>query len=387
MVSALRLRIAGALALVLAVNAAVVAALAWAIRQLAEAATGPLTVDLGVPATVGGLLLGACCLVVFQVRHGARAVVGELDATTVEGDGPRNLLVRVERLAAHTDVPVPDVAVSGDEEPVCLTVRRDGSPTVVVSDGLFDRLDDDELDAALAHEIAHVANRDVTVATAIASLVAVADRMVARERLLARVLGVTVRMTLISGVGIVILAVPILLLVPVFLVASGLARTLVAINAITLGLFANAREYAADRAAARLTGDPGALASALESIEDDRPARDARLGASAALGIVEHDRSVEDEHTPHPVERYLPDDSLFEGVDPDESRPPGVAASAGASVGTAIRRRLILPITTRVRSAHAPVGRAARHARTWRPATHPPTERRIERLRRFRRTQ
>ncbi|WP_207591871.1 M48 family metalloprotease [Halomontanus rarus] len=359
----LQVRIAGALVLVVGVNGLVLSVLAWSVRRALSASGRSASIELGLPLTVGTVLLGAVGLVAVQARYGSRTVVSGLDLEELEGDGPRNVAGRVRRLAAQADVPLPSVAVADRADPGCLTVGTQRSPTIVVTRGLLERLDDDELDAALAHEVAHVANRDLPVVTAVAASVAIGDRLLERERLLRRVLGNTVIIALVTGIGIVVFAIPILVIGLACLVVSSVARGLLGTNAIALGLFSKTREYAADRGASQLTGDPAALAAALETLEAERPNRDARLYASATLGIVPRPLLVEeddgDDDEEHWVERYLPAVS-FEG--PED--PSGVNRML-----VWLYARTVLPARTKVRRALG-----------WRPSTHPTTEARLERL-------
>ncbi|OAQ52764.1 peptidase M48 [Natrinema mahii] len=359
----LQFRIVGALALVVGVNVGVLSILAWSGLRVAAASGWSRPAVVGVPFVVGAVLLGAVGLVALQARYGSRSAVAGLELTAPEGDGPRNVAGRVRRLATQAAVPVPSVAIADRAEPTCLTVGSRRSPTIVVTRGLLAELDDDELDAALAHEVAHVANRDLPVVTAVAATVAIGDRLLERERLLRRVLENAVLLGLFTGVGIFILAVPILVIGVVYLVVSAVARALLGVNAIALGLFAKTREYAADRGASQLLGDPAALASALETLADPRPERDARLHASATLGIVSRPLPVaedDDGGEVHWVERYLPPVSL-EG--PAEPR--------------GLNRGLVWFHVRVVRPTAAAVRRLLR----WRPATHPSTEARVEELR------
>ncbi|MDG5817886.1 M48 family metalloprotease [Natronococcus sp. A-GB7] len=370
----LQLRVLGALALVVAVNGVVLAALAW-IGSRALAVSGrSVSIELGLPLSVGAVLLGAIGLVVTQARYGSRTAVAGLGLEDVDGDGPRNVASRVRRLAVQADVPAPSVAVADRPEPGCLTVGPQRSPTIVLTTGLLKELDDDELGAALAHEVAHVANRDLPVVTAVAATVAIGDRLLERERLLRRVLENTATIALVTGIGVIVFAVPILVLGLCYLVVSAVARAVLGMNAIALGLFSRTREYAADRGASRLTGDPGALASALETLEDDelRPRRDVRVHASATLGIVPQPLGIEiadpDDGEESWVERYLPPVSL------ERIGEPGPFERALAWIGRSIYAGAIEPVL-----------RAVRRLLGWRPSTHPSTEARIGRLRTFER--
>lgn len=365
----LRIRIAGALALVVGVNAVLLSIAVWSgLRMLSASGRSPPT-EYGLPLGIGAVLLGGVALVALQARYGSRKVLDGLSLEEFEDGGPRNVAERVRRLAKQADVPTPSVAVADRPEPSCLTVGSQRSPRIVVTAGLLETLDDDELDAALAHEIAHVANRDLPVVTAVAATVAIGDRLLERERLLRRVLNSMVLIAIFTGVGTFLLAVPIVVLGLVYLIFSSVARGLLGVNAIALGLFAKTREYAADRGASQLTGDPAALASALERLEDDRPARDLRLHASATLGIVPRPlvlKDDDDDDEEHWVERFFPPME----AETEESEDRGAVGRGLARVATWIYTRTVVPATSGVRRLLA-----------WRPSTHPATGARIEQLR------
>ncbi|ELY46082.1 M56 family metallopeptidase [Natronorubrum sulfidifaciens] len=362
----LQARIVGALALVVGVNGLLIAVLAWSVSHALAASGHPLQPESSLPLTIGTLLVGAVGLVALQARYGTRAVVSGLEVDDTAGDGPRNIDGRVRRLATQADVAHPSVAVADRAEPGCLTVGSQRSPTIVVTTGLLEALDDDELDAALAHEVAHIANRDLPVVTAVAATVAIGDRLLERERRLRRVLWATLWLAVFTGIGIIVLAVPLLVLGSLYLVWSAVARGLLGVNAITLGLFSKAREHAADRGAVQLTGEPAALAAALETLEDERPTRDVRIDASATLGIVAQPLTLEtraDDEGDHWVDRWTPK------LSPEFTEPDAVDRAV-IVVSSWLREHVIAPVTTRVRRLLA-----------WRPQTHPATETRLERLR------
>ncbi|WP_226479255.1 M48 family metallopeptidase [Natrinema amylolyticum] len=369
----LRIRIAGALALVVIVNGLVLSVFAWSVRRVSAASGWSTSTEFGLPLTIGAVLLGAVGLVALQARYGSRTVIAGLDPDELDSERRRNVDGRVRRLAAQAAVPIPSVAVADRDEPGCLTVGSLRSPTIVVTTGLLERLDDDELEAALAHEVAHVANRDLPVVTAVAATVAIGDRLLERERKLRSTLWGMAVVALFTGIGLAVLAVPILALMVVYLVVSAVARGLLGVNAIALGLFAKTREYAADRGASELTGDPAALASALETLESERPTRDARLQASATLGIVSRALSFErdDDDEENWFDRWFVNQFSAETVEeegPDDGA--GYLDRVGERAKTWLRERIVAPVKTSVHRALA-----------WRPPTHPPTEARIERLR------
>ncbi len=359
----LQVRIAGTFALIVAANAAVLGVVVWGGLHAWAAVRSAPTPTVALPVLSGALLVGGLALVAIQARYGSRRAVADLD---VDGDPPRDLRARVDRLANQAGVQSPDVAVSERSEPCCLTVGPWRSPTIVVTAGLLDALDDDELDAALAHEIAHVANRDLPVATAVAATLGISDGLLQREGRLKVVLGNLAVVAALTGIGVIVFFLPIFVLGTLYLLLSPVARGVLGINAVFVRLFARYREYAADRGAVQLTGDPAALASALRTIDPERPDRDLRLDATATLGIVHRsldlDPDTDEEAEADWVEKYF-DSSVLEA---EEDPEPG-----------ALQQALSRLYDRTVAVAVARFRRALR----WRPATHPETTARIERLR------
>ncbi|GAD51674.1 heat shock protein HtpX [Halarchaeum acidiphilum MH1-52-1] len=165
------------------------------------------------------------------------------------------------RVCQSADTAPPDLRVAETAAPLAYTVGvRSTDATVVVSTGLLDALDDDEVAAVLAHEVSHVKHRDVAVTTvasfpaAVAATVqSFADRQWADladrggGHPYAAFLGLlTVLCYAVAGVFRVVGAV----------LVRGLSRT---------------REFAADRGAVAITGDPAALAAALRTLDGAAP--------------------------------------------------------------------------------------------------------------------
>jgi heat shock protein HtpX len=155
----------------------------------------------------------------------------------------------VDRLAQQADLPKPTVAVAETGVPNAFaTGHSRDSATVCVTTGLLDTLDEDELAGVLAHELAHIKNRDVVVITVASFLSTIAFLLVRWGWLLGGG-----RRGGRGGVGI---AGAILVSLVVWVISFVLIRAL-----------SRYREYAADRGGAVITGDPAALASALASID------------------------------------------------------------------------------------------------------------------------
>jgi heat shock protein HtpX len=184
----------------------------------------------------------------------------------------------IDRLCALADMKKPRVAIADTDVPNAFaTGRSPNSAVVCATSGLMRRLDEPELEAVLAHELSHVAHRDVAVMT-IASFLGVVAGMVTRIMLWSGLMGGFGggRGNNNSGGGndnaamveMAVLAVSVAVYAISFLLTRALSRY---------------RELAADRSGALLTGQPSALASALVKVTGEMsriPTRDLRAAES-----------------------------------------------------------------------------------------------------------
>ncbi|THE66738.1 zinc metalloprotease HtpX [Salinadaptatus halalkaliphilus] len=194
-----------------------------------------------------GALFGSMSLV--QYYYSDKLTLRSMGANKVSADEYPQLHGSVERLSQQADVPKPDVAVIDSDVPNAFaTGRNQKNAVVAVTTGLMRTLDSDELDGVLAHELAHVKNRDMMVMT-IASFLSTIAFMIVRY---GAFFGGGHRGGNRGGGGIVV---AILVSLVVWIISYLLIRAL-----------SRYREYAADRGAAAITGNPGALASALMKI-------------------------------------------------------------------------------------------------------------------------
>jgi heat shock protein HtpX len=177
----------------------------------------------------------------------------------------------IDRICALSDTPKPKVAIADSDVPNAFATGRSPSRAVVcATTGLLRRLEPEELEGVLAHELSHVAHRDVAVMT-VAGFLGVLAGLITRFTLQASMFGgfgggrdrrddrdnSTAIIMLVVLVSAVVYAVS-------FLLIRALSRY---------------RELAADRGAAQLTGRPSALASALVKVTGDMsrvPTRDLR---------------------------------------------------------------------------------------------------------------
>lgn len=217
------------------------------------------------PGALAFFLLGAAAavwLTVTEVRRRIETLRQRMidDSSLLEHTDP-DVAATIRRLAQQAGVPDPTVRVTGSERPESFTVGHGEDAMVLVSAGLVSTLSDAELEAVLAHEVAHLANGDSRVMSAALGPVLAADEWIddAPNRLgdyfWNAVFGLLKRY---GQFGVAVLS--------------------------------RGRERAADVAAAELTGSPAALAGALErlSAARERPETDLREweGAVAAMDIL-----------------------------------------------------------------------------------------------------
>ncbi len=158
----------------------------------------------------------------------------------------------VERLTQRAHIPMPKIYVIPTDSPNAFaTGRNPQHASVAVTHGILGILNDDELEGVLAHELGHVRNRDIltsSIAATLAGAITILARMAFWVGALGG-LGGGERRDRDGGVG----ALFMLILAPIaaMLIQLWVSRT---------------REYEADASGAHLTGNPYALASALEKI-------------------------------------------------------------------------------------------------------------------------
>ena len=159
----------------------------------------------------------------------------------------------VERLCAMADLPKPKIAIMDTPVPNAFaTGRSPKHAAVCVTTGLWNRLDPKEVEGVLAHELSHIANRDVLIMT-VASFFAMLAALLTRFGLYAGMFGGGRRGNNNNGL-------------PVGLIVVIVAAVTYAISFILIRTISRYREYAADRGSALITGAPEYLMSALQKI-------------------------------------------------------------------------------------------------------------------------
>jgi heat shock protein HtpX len=176
----------------------------------------------------------------------------------------------IDRLCALADMPKPRVAIAPTDMPNAFATGRSSKVAVVcVTQGLLRRLDTNELEGVLAHEMSHVAHKDVAVMT-IASFLGIMAALLVRFAFYSELFGGGGRGRGRNNDQNTL---------PVVLIVLLIGVVVYAISFLLIRLLSRYRELSADRSGALLTGQPSALASALVKVSGDMariPTRDLR---------------------------------------------------------------------------------------------------------------
>jgi len=230
---------------------------------------GALFVVLG---SVAVYYLGALGLVlvggflVAQWFFSDRIALFSMGGREVTPEEEPHLHAIVDRLCALADMPKPKVAIADSDVPNAFATGRSPQRAVVcATTGIMRRLDERELEGVLAHELSHVAHRDVTVMT-LASFVGVLAGFLTRMTLYSGMFGGNRRNNDNGGA-------------PAILIITLVSLVVYALSFLLTRTLSRYRELAADRAGAFLTAQPSALASALTKISGEMgriPSKDLR---------------------------------------------------------------------------------------------------------------
>ena len=205
---------------------------------------------------------GLAALNLFASDKLALAAMGARVVTPQEAP---ELHAMVERLCVQADLPKPKVAVANTRMPNAFALGRSPkSATVCATTGIMELLTPSELEGVMAHELTHVANRDVMVMTLAGFFATIAAYIVQFGFLFGGTSnddddGPSAAVLLLVSLGVYVVS---------FFLMQALSRY---------------REFAADRGAAIITGRPSALASALVKISSGMhriPQRDLRTADS-----------------------------------------------------------------------------------------------------------
>lgn len=214
---------------------------------------------------------------VYQWANSDKVAMRAMRAREVSPEEAPELHGMIDRLCALADMPKPRVGVADTPVPNAFATGRSPQRSVVcVTTGILGMLTAEELEGVLAHELSHVAHRDVLVMT-VASSAGIAAGMLTQGARFGGLGFFGGRRDNNGGL-------------PIWLVVLLVSLAVYAVSFVLLRLLSRYRELAADRAGAYLTMRPDALASALQKITggiNQIPQRDLRqVGAASALCIA-----------------------------------------------------------------------------------------------------
>ncbi len=205
----------------------------------------------------------------YQWWSSDKVAMRAMRAREVTPEEAPELHAMIDRLCALADMPKPRVGVADMDLPNAFATGRSPQRAVVcVTTGILGKLSAEELEAVLAHELSHVAHRDVLVMTVASSAGIVAGMLTRGAQF-----GVFGGRRGNNNGG-----------APAILIALAVSLVVYAISFVLMRLLSRYRELCADRSAAYLTMKPAALASALQKITGEIstiPQKDLR--ASAAM--------------------------------------------------------------------------------------------------------
>jgi heat shock protein HtpX len=202
----------------------------------------------------GGFAIGS----LFYSDKIALATAGahEVSANDPNDKDAARLHAIVDRLCALADMPKPRVAIAETDMPNAFATGRNADHAVVCATrGILRRLENDELEGVLAHEMSHVAHKDVQVMT-IASFLAIIAALLVRIAFYGELFGGGRRNNDQNAL-------------PIMLVLMVVSAVVYAISFLLIRLLSRYRELSADRSGALLTGRPSSLAAALVKVTGD----------------------------------------------------------------------------------------------------------------------
>jgi heat shock protein HtpX len=234
------------------------------------------------PAITLITLVGMALALLVARTFGDKLVLASLRATPLDPAQPEHqqLLNIVHEMAVASGLPEPRVLLIPDAAPNALATGHDPqNATIAVTGGLLEKLDRAETQGVIAHEMAHIGNRDtrlgVTIAVLVGAIALLADvawriRVEPRGR---------------EGE-------PRAFLLPLLLIATALAPLASRLVAFAIS---RQREYLADATAVAFTRNPQALANALETIAADRRPMPSGTRGTAHLFFTRPSASAADE--------------------------------------------------------------------------------------------
>ncbi|MDA9689564.1 zinc metalloprotease HtpX [Betaproteobacteria bacterium] len=185
---------------------------------------------------------------IFAYWYSDKVILSMYKAKLVNQNDSPELIKIVSELTTNAGMPVPAIYIIEEDSPNAFaTGRNPSNAAIAVTKGLIEKLTQNELKGVVAHELAHILNRDILIAT-VSAVFAAAISSIASFALI------------FGGRGVDRPLNPILVILLAFV-------TPIAATIIQMAI-SRSREYEADRIGAIITKDPASLASALKKIDD-----------------------------------------------------------------------------------------------------------------------
>jgi heat shock protein HtpX len=233
-------------------------------------------------AVIAVVLLGA------QLFASDKLALAAMGAHEVSPQEAPELHAMIERLCIQADLPKPKVAIAESHLPNAFALGKSPkSATVAVTTGILQLLNPAELEAVLAHELSHVANRDIIVMTIASFFATIAAYIVQFGFFFGGGFGDDDSEE--GGLGVLGLIL--------------VSAVVYAISFVLMQALSRYREYAADRGSAVITGRPSALASALlkiAGISDQIPSADLRSTQQLKAFYIYWPESISSIFSSHP---------------------------------------------------------------------------------------
>jgi heat shock protein HtpX len=231
-----------------------------------------MTILLAFGAGLWLIVLLAVGMGLVQYFFSDKLVLWSTGARVLEKDEYPELHQTVGKLCKEADLPLPKIAIMQSPVPNAFATGRSPKHAVVAcTDSIMRLLNKEELEAVLAHELAHVKNRDILTMT-MASFIAMIASMIMQSFFFSAVLGGRNR----EGGGTIIIWI--------------VSIVVYAVSTLLILALSRYREFAADRGSALITKNPKALMSALSKISgrmDAVPAEaKAKVEAANAFFII-----------------------------------------------------------------------------------------------------
>jgi heat shock protein HtpX len=204
-------------------------------------------IQAGVGAGIVVTIAGALALL--QLFASDKMALAAMGARKVSPQEAPELHAMIERLCVQADLPKPNIAIANTRMPNAFALGRSPkNATVCATTGIMEMLTPAELEGVMAHELTHVANRDVMVMTLASFFATIAAYIVQFGFYFGGGMGGDDE----DGLS--------------FIAVFFISLAVYAVSFILMQALSRYREYAADRGSAIITGRPSALASALMKI-------------------------------------------------------------------------------------------------------------------------